>query len=156
MTIDQLPEEQCRAVLQRATMGRLGCAVDNQPYVVPVYFAYEGDYLYFFSTVGQKIEWMRQNPKVCLQVDEITKQAEWTSVVVSGLYEELPDPQLAAERNHARTLLARRHQWWLNAVAERRMNASDESVGPIFFRIHVETVTGIAAMQDTERRPLAG
>jgi nitroimidazol reductase NimA-like FMN-containing flavoprotein (pyridoxamine 5'-phosphate oxidase superfamily) len=43
--------------------------------------------IYALSTVGQKIEWMRQNPKVCLQVDEIANQSEWMSVIANGTYE---------------------------------------------------------------------
>ena len=41
---------------------------NNEPYVVPMYFAYETDYLCGLSTFGRKIEWMRANPKVCVKV----------------------------------------------------------------------------------------
>jgi hypothetical protein len=65
MVINEVTEHKCRAVLERA-MERLGCALDNLPYFVPVCFAYEPAYFYMFSTSGQKIEWMRANPKVSL------------------------------------------------------------------------------------------
>jgi nitroimidazol reductase NimA-like FMN-containing flavoprotein (pyridoxamine 5'-phosphate oxidase superfamily) len=64
---------------------------NNQPYVVPIYFAYEPDRLYGFSTVGQKVEWMRDNPLVCVEADEVRAHNEWASVVVLGRYEELSD-----------------------------------------------------------------
>ena len=54
--------------MTRSVFGRLGCASDNQPYVVPTYFAYEPYQLYGFATVGRKIEWMRKNPKQAAQV----------------------------------------------------------------------------------------
>ena len=38
---------------------------------MPIYFAYHDGYLYSFSTVGRKIEWMRGNPLVCLETDEV-------------------------------------------------------------------------------------
>jgi uncharacterized protein len=47
-----------------------------------------GEFLYGYATLGQKMEWMRQNPRVC-QIDEIITQAHWASVVVFGHYEEL-------------------------------------------------------------------
>ena len=84
-----------------------GCWYENQPYVVPIHFACEDTYLYGFSTLGQKVKWMRANPKVCVQTDEIENQSEWISVIVYGEYEELPEPQYAAERKHASSLLAR-------------------------------------------------
>src|SRR5215468_11039589 len=143
MTIDEMSEKECLAVLARASVGRLGCALDNQPYVVSIYLAYEPGFIYVFSTYGKKIEWMRANPKVCVEIEEVANQTSWASVVANGLYEELPEPQFEAERAHARNLLNKKHQWWLNALAERRISEPDESIMPLFFRIHIKSVTGL-------------
>ena len=43
-------------------------SLNNEPYVVQIYFAYETDYLCGLSTFGRKIEWMRANPKVGVKV----------------------------------------------------------------------------------------
>jgi nitroimidazol reductase NimA-like FMN-containing flavoprotein (pyridoxamine 5'-phosphate oxidase superfamily) len=66
MTIHELTAAECEAFLGHAAVGRLGCSHGGQPYVVPVsvYFGREERCLYGFSTVGTKIEWMRENPKV--------------------------------------------------------------------------------------------
>jgi hypothetical protein len=66
MIINEMTKQKWRAVLARASMGRLGCALDNQPYVVPVCFAYEPEYTSMFSTSGQTIEWMGVNPTLSL------------------------------------------------------------------------------------------
>ena len=87
MIVDGISEKECRDVLARATIGRLGCSLDNQPYVVPVYLAYEPGHFYVFSTLGQKIEWMRANPKVCLEIDEITSPSEWVSILANARIE---------------------------------------------------------------------
>ena len=55
MVIRVINEKECRGALGRASLGRLGCSLNDQPYVVPVYLAYEADYIYFFSTIGQKL-----------------------------------------------------------------------------------------------------
>ena len=79
MFIHEMTDDECRSALQKASIGRLGCARDNQPYVVPIYFVFDGKHLYGFTdekhlygftTVGQKIEWMRANPQICLEIDE--------------------------------------------------------------------------------------
>ena len=93
--------EDCSAFLERASLGRLGCSYENQPYVVPIHFAYDSGYLYVFSTFGQKVKWMRANPKVCVQTDQTQNQGEWISVIVNGQYEELLEPQYTDERKHA-------------------------------------------------------
>lgn len=56
MVIYEMSLEECRKVLGRETFGRLACAHRNQPYVVRIDFAYQGEYLYGFATVGQKVE----------------------------------------------------------------------------------------------------
>jgi len=150
MVINETSDNECRTVLARTSIGRLGCSLDNQPYVVPVHFAYETDYIYSFSTLGQKVEWMRANPKVCLQVDEITSESRWVSVIASGRYQELPDPQLEVERAHARVLLEKHQRWWLNPLAERRIKVRDELISPLFFRIHIDSPSGLDALADTE------
>ncbi len=143
MLIKEINETECRELLSRASVGRLGCSLNDQPYIVPVGLAYENEYIYVFSTLGQKIEWMRANPKVCMQVDETKGQSEWVSVIANGQYEELPDPQRADERDHARRLMEKRQLWWLNAMAERRIQMRDQDITPVFFRIRVNSMTGL-------------
>ena len=143
MAIKEMSDKECRAVLAAARLGRLGCALDNQPYVVPISLVCEDDWIYSFSTSGQKIEWMRANPKVCVQVDEISSQSHWVSVIANGSYQELREPQFEIERAHARKLLDNHHHWWLNALAERQLKSGDELIAPLFFRIRIESVSGL-------------
>jgi nitroimidazol reductase NimA-like FMN-containing flavoprotein (pyridoxamine 5'-phosphate oxidase superfamily) len=58
-------------LVAHSRLGRLACARGNMPYIVPLYFAYDDEYLYSFGTFGHKIEWMRVNPNVCVEVDEV-------------------------------------------------------------------------------------
>jgi nitroimidazol reductase NimA-like FMN-containing flavoprotein (pyridoxamine 5'-phosphate oxidase superfamily) len=148
MRIIEISNKECGELLKRVSIGRLGCSLDNQPYVVPVAFSYEPDCIYVFSTVGKKIKWMRQNPKVCLQVDEIGNRSNWLSVIVTGTYLELREPQYSAQREKARELLGQNTQWWLNPLAERREQSSDLSIEPVFFRIDVESISGRRAMPE--------
>ena len=144
----EITESGCREILARATLARLGCSLDNQPYVVPVGIAYEPDYIYVFSTFGQKIRWMRTNPKVCVQIDELAGQSEWASVIATGEYQELHEPQFTDERDHARRLLEKRNLWWLNALAERRNELPDEKIKPIFFRIRITSLSGLRGVTE--------
>jgi len=93
MVIREMNREECLHVLAGAKLARLACANENQPYVVPVYLAYHeaSECLYGFTTPGRKIEWMRANPLVCVEVDEITAYDDWVSVIAKGRYEELAE-----------------------------------------------------------------
>lgn len=146
MRIIPVPQAECVELLQRISLGRLACSLNDQPYVVPVAFSYASDAIYIFSTLGKKIKWMRQNPKVCLQADEIGTQSNWTSVIVTGTYLELSEPQYTAQREHALAQLAQNSAWWQNPLAERREQTSDLAMDPVFFRIDIASMSGLRAM----------
>ena len=146
MRIIAISQQECSELLKRVSIGRLACSLDNQPYVVPVSFSYEPDFIYVFSTLGKKIEWMRQNPKVCFQADEIGNGANWTSVIVTGKYLELREPQYTAQREYAMEQLSQYSQWWRTPLAERREQTDDLSIEPVFFRIDIESMSGLRAI----------
>ena len=102
MVIQEMTEEECRAMLAGTSVARLACAHDNQPYIIPIHVDLDGEFLYCYATLGQKIEWMRQNPLVCLEIDEMSTDHQWTTVVVSGRYEELPDSRRYEVRTECR------------------------------------------------------
>jgi uncharacterized protein len=59
------------AILRRAGVGRLGLAVDNMPYIVPLNYVYHHNAIYFHSAhEGRKITMLKANPQVCFEVDE--------------------------------------------------------------------------------------
>ena len=79
-------------ILKSERLGRIGCYANGKVYVVPTTFAYDGKYIYGHSREGQKIEMMRKNPKVCFQVDAMEDMANWKSVIVQGVFQELMGP----------------------------------------------------------------
>jgi len=140
MVIVEMTERECRAMLAGTNVARLACALNNQPYVVPIRVDLEGEFLYGYASLGQKIEWMRQNPLVCLQIDELTSPWQWASVVVFGHYEELPHtPDYEASRKVAERLFQRHPMWWEPAAVPL---AGQEQRPPIVFRIRIDRVTG--------------
>jgi len=84
MRVIAISQQECSELLKRVSIGRLACSLDDQPYIVPVAFSYEPDSIYIFSTLGKKVEWMRQNPKVCLEADEIGNRSSWVSLGCNG------------------------------------------------------------------------
>lgn len=150
MKIKELTNDECRKVLAETRIGRLACAKNNQPYVVPISFVFDDlSQLYAFSTFGRKIDWMRTNPQVCVEVDKIQAQDRWTTVVVFGEYEELTDTQkYAGEREYAYNLLSQRPMWWRPGFASGVHRTSAERSEPIYFRIHVTEMTGHQTMPE--------
>lgn len=142
MRIRELSDAECLGLLQRSKLGRLACSRNDQPYILPIhlYFDSGAKCLYGFSTVGQKIEWMRENPRVCVEVDEVTDKDRWTTVLVFGAYEELGDSREdAAARNRAQTLFEATPEWWFPAAAR---SESREPHAVVLYRIRIDRVSG--------------
>jgi uncharacterized protein len=171
MLIQDMSKSECLRILAGTRLGRLACASENQPYVVPIYFVYEAPYLYSVTTPGQKVEWMRSNPLVCVELDEVDDSDQWTSIVIFGQYEELPNtpeweqqrldaqeslrraarPTLTSspEKTHAYSLLQEHAQWWEPGCASSTHRNPKQPIIPIFYRIRIDRITGRRAAPDS-------
>ena len=143
MFVTEMSAKECWSELATAGFGRLACARDGQPYIVPIFFAVAGDHIYSFSMAGQKLDWMRDNPRICLECDNVKSWNEWTSVVAVGRYQELVDtPDWEAERSRALHLLQQRAMWWQPGSVTSGNAGVHEGSSPVFFRLIVERMTG--------------
>ena len=154
MLIQELTRQESLDLLARTRLGRLACAQEAQPYVVPFYFAYDNDCLYSFSTVGQKIEWMRANPLVCVEASEVVSPQQWVSVIVFGRYEELTDtPEWQTARAFAHSLLTRHAVWWEPAYVKTILHGAPRPLVPVFYRIRSLQISGPRATADPVTPP---
>ncbi|MBA8903139.1 pyridoxamine 5'-phosphate oxidase family protein [Phyllobacterium sp. P30BS-XVII] len=149
MIIREMNQYEIMELLEKtAKVGRLGCSHEGQPYVVPLNFVYRLGFLYAFTTFGKKIEWMRDNPKVCVEFDHIYATNDWQSVVITGRYEELTQaPEHMEARNQAFSLLSKRAEWWQPAYVNTVIRDHSRALEPIYFRILVEEKTGHRAVK---------
>jgi hypothetical protein len=146
MVIQEMTEGECRAMLARSHVVRLACARNNQPYIVPFHVYLDDEWLYGFATLGQKIEWMRHNPLVCLEIDELSTGGQWESLVVFGQYEELSQtPEFEGARDVAARLFQQHPMWWEPASIPL---ATHEPRTPVVFRIRIGRMTGRRAQRD--------
>jgi nitroimidazol reductase NimA-like FMN-containing flavoprotein (pyridoxamine 5'-phosphate oxidase superfamily) len=151
MLIQNMTRHDSVDLIARTRLGRLACAHEGQPYVVPVSFVCDDNYLYAFSTVGQKITWMRANPQVCVEMEELVTQADWATVIVTGQYEELTDtPEYQEIRMHAYNLLHTKPFWWEPGYVKTILDGIERPVNkPMYFRIHIDTISGHRGVHDT-------
>ena len=150
MLIHDMTRQASIDLLARMRLGRLACAHEGQPYITPIYYAYDDHYLYSFSTLGQKITWMRANPLVCVEVDELISAQDWATVIVLGKYEELPNtPEYEAHRERAYDLLQRRPGWWEPGYVKTVIGEKTRPIEPIYFRIHIDQISGHRGVPDT-------
>jgi nitroimidazol reductase NimA-like FMN-containing flavoprotein (pyridoxamine 5'-phosphate oxidase superfamily) len=183
MRITEMSDDECRGLVAGGILARLACARDNQPYVVPIYYAYDQDpdgtgWVYGFTTAGQKVDWMRANPLVCVEWDEVVGHDRWASVIAFGRYEELPaasdaeagvrlperaarpePPEEDGQRLRATRLLRERATWWQPAgavFAARDDREPADAFRALYYRIRIDRLTGHRAVPDAPERPAPG
>ena len=66
-------KEEMEALLRQETLGYLGLAGEERPYVVPLNYAYAGAKILFHCALeGKKLDHIRANPHVCFAVGRQT------------------------------------------------------------------------------------
>jgi nitroimidazol reductase NimA-like FMN-containing flavoprotein (pyridoxamine 5'-phosphate oxidase superfamily) len=128
-----------RKVFQSARVARLGCVVNGEPYVVPINCHLEDDCLYSHSLPGLKISGLRENPRACVQVDEIESDLHWRSAIAFGKYEEITKSN---EREEILTTLLRKFPMLTPVESALAVDASAPQV--IVFRIRIDRLTGVS------------
>ena len=104
--LGKLEPQQIEEVLKNQFVGRIGCSLNNETYIVPRSYVYDGDYIYGHTAEGKNPDIMRKNPRVCFQVDEMKDMANWKSVVLQGEFEEIRQRE---QRNEAMQRLLNRY-----------------------------------------------
>jgi nitroimidazol reductase NimA-like FMN-containing flavoprotein (pyridoxamine 5'-phosphate oxidase superfamily) len=143
--IGMLDSKAIDSLLEKQYFGRLGCHSNDFTYIVPISYAYDGSAIYCHCDQGKKVEVMRENPKVCFEVDSLENLASWQSVIAWGEYEEISEP---AMREKALQILFNRK---LPTVVSNTIKLCDDwpfhpgnlnDVPGIVFRINLTGKTG--------------
>ena len=142
--VGELSAEEIKEVLMNNPVGHLGCTDGERVYVVPIHFHYETDAVLCYALEGQKIDWMRKHPSVCLQVDQIRNTFDWKCVIINGLYEEVTDPgELSDLRPLYTEYLLRKKVSVTVMPGEQEPSRKIDTTRPqVFFRIRFQQVSG--------------
>jgi nitroimidazol reductase NimA-like FMN-containing flavoprotein (pyridoxamine 5'-phosphate oxidase superfamily) len=91
--LEILSEAQCRALLERSTVGRVGVTVAALPAIFPVNYALLGEDIVFLTGEGTKLRAALERAVVAFQVDQIDQAtASGWSVMAVGMAEQITDP----------------------------------------------------------------
>jgi len=142
--LGKLSSKEIEQLLEQQVVGRIACHADGVSYVVPVSYAYDGNYIYCHAFEGMKIDMMRKNPDVCFQTDNTKNLSNWQSVIAWGRFEELTGE---VERKAAIKVLTERRIPILSSETMHLgslwpFESDEEKINGIIFRIHVKEKTG--------------
>ena len=145
-------------IIDHAQVCRLGLAMDNTPYILPVSFGFDGNAIYFHTAKeGRKIVFLAANNRVCFEfehgvqvVRHDSSPCKWTlsfqSVIGYGTVLELTEPTEKLDGlNHIMTHYSGRG-WPISAK-----DAEDIRV----WKIAIESLTGKQSKDKFDARWLA-
>lgn len=137
--------EEVSKILQKAQVVRLAMCKDNQPYVVPLSYGYDGDHLYFHcASEGKKIDFLQANPNVCFEVEGAVVVTEhdktpcawgfsYESVIGYGTAEEVRAHEEKREALHC----------IMRQFSDKEWDFSDKAVQSVsIWKIHITSLTG--------------
>jgi len=144
IAVEEMSIGDSRELLKRVGYGHLGLARGTHPYVVPIHYAFDGTYLYIYTTEGKKTEIIRDNPEICLQVEEVVSDRDWRSVIVTGEAEPLTDPE---ERERALEFILARNPTLTPAISIRWMDSWVRENIEVVYRVLPRMLTGRATVE---------
>jgi nitroimidazol reductase NimA-like FMN-containing flavoprotein (pyridoxamine 5'-phosphate oxidase superfamily) len=132
------------AILRRAAVCRIGLVGEDGPYIVPMSLGYEAGRLYLHSArEGRKLDLIREDPRVCFEVDldsEVVKaespcgwSLRYRSVIGFGRAVLVEAPE---EKRRGLEIILRHHGGDPSALPERSLD------GVSLIRIEIREMTG--------------
>ena len=142
--LGNLNNTEIQNILLSQVLGRLACTDGKQPYIVPVTYTYDGEYIYGQTNEGTKLDILRKNPLVCFEVDVMTDMRNWQSVMVFGKFEELKGEDEKAARD---ILFGRVFTLMTSSTLHKHQHDTthepdDNRVKTVMYRIHIKKLTG--------------
>ena len=143
--LGKLNETQINNLLLSQAIGRIGCINEDQPYIVPITYVFDGKNIYGQTHEGLKLEIMRKNPNICFQVDMIMNMANWQSVVVYGSFQELKGKEADKAREYLYTrVLPLMTSSTIHSHEHHVASNVDDStrVKPVMYKIKIKRKSG--------------
>jgi nitroimidazol reductase NimA-like FMN-containing flavoprotein (pyridoxamine 5'-phosphate oxidase superfamily) len=134
----ELAPDEIEEFLHGQRIARLGCHASGETYVVPVIYAYGDGAVVTVTQEGRKVEMLRENPRVCVEIDEYDTdgRGSWRSVIAYGSAEELAGEEIEAALALLRERFAR--------TAGREAAPRPLGPGVVVLRVRLDEVSGRA------------
>ena len=135
------------SIIEKAIVCRVAMCWQNEPYMVPMNFGYQDNYIYLHSAgEGRKLDILRNNNKVCIEFDadvELVQSQEacktsmkYKSILIFGIAVILKD---IAEKKRALDIIM--HHYYHHSLAAFHY-PEDALEKIIIIKVKVEDMTG--------------
>lgn len=142
-----LEEKEIKFILENNYIGCLGYIYKNRPYIVPTtyFFNKKNNTITCYSGEGHKINAMRKNNAISLQVASINSITDWKSVLVHGIFEQLSGSDAKTYLHKfslgVKAVIMKQEHRTVNFISEFSSKIYNDDI-PTVFIIKIEEFTG--------------
>lgn len=141
-----LTPTECHEVLDRNHVGRLAFMSESTVDIEPIGYVSRGNWVFFRSAYGTKLEALERNPFVAFEVDEVHGIANWRSVVAHGTVYMLPQDGAPIERRE----FDRAVRMMRDVIPETLAPGDPTPARSTVYGLHIDRIAGRMA------RPIGG
>jgi len=142
-----LDAHECLHILSSNYIGNLSYIYRDRPFIAPITYFFDTDnnVIIGYSAEGHKINAMRKNRNVSLNVLEVDSVNSWKSILAQGVYEELSGSAAKAKLHQfslgVKDLIINKEHRKLDFISEFSSKIYKDNL-PVIFQIKMEEITG--------------
>ena len=142
-----LNAKECLHILSGNYIGHLSYIYRGRPFIAPITYFFEktNKLIIGYSAEGHKINAMRKNSNVSINISEIDSVNDWKSVLAHGTFEELSGSAAKAKLHQfslgVKNLIITKEHKKLDFIHEFSSKIYTDDL-PVIFQIKVEEITG--------------
>ncbi|TXE07718.1 flavin mononucleotide-binding protein [Gelidibacter salicanalis] len=142
-----LEAKESKFVLENNYLGHLSYIYQNRPYVVPITYYYDTakNVIICYSGEGHKMQAMRQNNRVAMNVIDVAALTKWKSVTIHGIFEQLFASEAKSYLHDfslgIKALVEEKELKELSFISEFSSKMVNENL-PMIFIIKIDEITG--------------
>jgi len=146
--IRPLNEKESKHVLGNNYIGYLGYIDRGRPFVKPITYFYDRkkNVIISYSGNGHKVDAMRKNNHVCLEVAQIDSVNDWKSALAQGTFEQLYASQAKAYLHEfslgVKDLIIKKEGKTVDYLSDFSSKIYNDDDSPIVYIIKVDEISG--------------
>jgi nitroimidazol reductase NimA-like FMN-containing flavoprotein (pyridoxamine 5'-phosphate oxidase superfamily) len=146
--IKNIKKDECYKIIDENYVGHLGYLSGITPFVIPItyYLNTDDKSIICYSEKGHKIDAMRNNKIVTLEIENIKSVNNWKTVLIQGQYEEL-DGSTAKYHLHKfskgiKARVLKEEKISIESINQFSSKINKGKSIPVVFRINIEDISG--------------
>jgi nitroimidazol reductase NimA-like FMN-containing flavoprotein (pyridoxamine 5'-phosphate oxidase superfamily) len=152
--MDPISRAEALQVLESQPVAHLGITIGGTPYVTPMSFVVDGERILFRTMRGKKLEGIKANPAVCIEVSSFDPEnGDWVSVIVEGKARLVDDDDT---RQETITLLFEKYEQVMGSPLSRGGGLLPLGGTPYVIEVPITEISGLSSGRGMSARTKPG